>query len=70
VTDKPLGQIAYEAAWSWSHSPLPRWDGLPDGERAYWDHVAAAVAQAVAPVSLDEETYNEIRRLETPEEPS
>ena len=47
--DKTLGQIAFEAGQQWYGSSCT-WTDIPPNERAYWEAVARAVAQAVVPV--------------------
>lgn len=49
VSDRTLGQIAWEAAKEWHGHPR-QWQDASLSEQSSWEHVAQAVAQAVAPL--------------------
>ena len=55
VSDKTLGQIAYEAMRAWCGVHLLPWEGLATGQVAQWEHIAQAVAQAVAPLPQEDQ---------------
>ena len=49
MTDKAIGQIAFEASQDW-HGSHRNWNDTPLAEQAHWEHVANAVYDAAARV--------------------
>lgn len=49
MNDKTLGQIAWEACKEWQGHPR-QWQDISLNEQKCYEHIARAVAQAVAPL--------------------